>query len=48
MDEERSKRRILIVDDEAGVRESLRMVLKDTYEPVAVASGAEALDAHAA
>ena len=48
MDEERSKRRILIVDDEAGVRESLRMVLKDTYEPVAVASGAEALDALAA
>jgi DNA-binding NtrC family response regulator len=48
MDEERSKRRILIVDDEAGVRESLRMVLKDTYEPVAVGSGAEALDALAA
>src|SRR6185369_15375673 len=45
MDEERSKRRILIVDDEAGVRESLRMVLKDAYEPVAVGSGADALDA---
>ena len=45
MDEERSKRRILIVDDEAGVRESLRMVLKDTYEPVAVGSGTDALEA---
>src|SRR5262245_22964363 len=48
MDEEKIKRRVLIVDDEAGVRESLRMVLKDTYEPVAVGSGAEALDALAA
>jgi DNA-binding NtrC family response regulator len=48
MDEERFKRRILIVDDEAGVRESLRMVLKDAYEPVAVGSGADALDALAA
>jgi len=48
MDEERSKRRILIVDDEAGVRESLRMVLKDNYEPVAVGSGTDALDALAA
>jgi DNA-binding NtrC family response regulator len=44
MDDERSKRRVLIVDDEAGVRESLRMVLKDTYEPVAVGSGSDALD----
>jgi DNA-binding NtrC family response regulator len=38
------KRRVLIVDDEPGVRESLRMVLKGDYEPVAVASGPEALD----
>ena len=38
-----SRRRVLIVDDEPGVRESLRMVLKDAYEPVCVASGAEAL-----
>ena len=48
MDDERSKRRVLIVDDEAGVRESLRMVLKDTYEPVAVGSGSDALEALAA
>src|SRR5258706_1797538 len=48
MDDERMKRRVLIVDDEAGVRESLRMVLKDSYEPVAVASGADALEALAA
>ncbi|MFN2427128.1 MAG: sigma-54-dependent transcriptional regulator [Candidatus Binatia bacterium] len=35
---------VLIVDDEAGVRESVRMVLKDACEPVAVASGEAALD----
>src|SRR5262245_29244847 len=45
MDEEKIKRRVLIVDDEAGVRESLRMVLKDSYDSVAVASGADALEA---
>src|SRR4029077_5407026 len=38
------RRRALIVDDEAGVRESLRMVLKDGYDLVVAASGAEALD----
>jgi DNA-binding NtrC family response regulator len=37
------KQRILIVDDEAGVRESLRMVLKDRCEPVTASSGEEAL-----
>ncbi len=36
-------RRILIVDDEPGVRESVRMLLKDAYEPVLAASGPEAL-----
>jgi DNA-binding NtrC family response regulator len=35
---------VLIVDDEAGVRESVRMVLKDACEPVAVASGEAALE----
>ncbi|HXJ34175.1 MAG TPA: sigma-54 dependent transcriptional regulator [Candidatus Eisenbacteria bacterium] len=45
MEVEKIKRRVLIVDDEAGVRESLRMVLKDTYEAVAVGSGGDALDA---
>jgi DNA-binding NtrC family response regulator len=48
MDADKVKRRVLIVDDEAGVRESLRMVLKEAYDPVAVASGSDALDALAA
>jgi DNA-binding NtrC family response regulator len=39
------KRKVLIVDDDLGVRESLRMVLKDQYEPLLVASGEEALAA---
>ncbi len=39
------KRRVLIVDDDAGVRESLRMVLKERYEPLLVTSGEEALTA---
>ena len=38
-----SKPIVLIVDDEAGVRESVRMVLKDTYEPVVAESGEAAL-----
>jgi two-component system response regulator AtoC len=45
---ERRMRRVLVVDDEPGVRESLRMVLKETYETTAVASGPEALEALAA
>jgi len=40
---EPSKPRVLIVDDEKGPRESLRMVLKNDYDCLAVASGAEAL-----
>src|SRR5215469_10506492 len=36
------QRRVLIVDDEPGVRESLRMVLKNAYETVAVSSAPEA------
>jgi len=39
------KRKILVVDDDAGVRESLRMVLKQQYEPVLAVSGEEALAA---
>jgi DNA-binding NtrC family response regulator len=35
---------ILIVDDEPGSRESLRMILKSFYDVAAVASGMEALD----
>jgi two-component system response regulator AtoC len=38
------RRRVLIVDDEPGVRESLRMVLKDDYEPATAESGPEALE----
>jgi len=35
----------LIVDDEAGVRESLRMILKEEYVATVAASGEEALEA---
>jgi DNA-binding NtrC family response regulator len=39
------RRRVLIVDDEVGVRESLRMALKDDYDTTMAASGPEALQA---
>jgi len=39
------KRKVLIVDDDPGVRESLRMVLKELYEPQLTSSGEEALAA---
>jgi DNA-binding NtrC family response regulator len=39
---------VLIVDDEPGVRESLRMVLKEGYEPLAAGSSDEALEMLAA
>jgi DNA-binding NtrC family response regulator len=42
---EKPRRRVLIVDDEPSVREAVRMLLKDTWEPVAVSSGPEALSA---
>ncbi len=42
------KRRVLIVDDEPGVRMSVSMALKDAYDPIAVSSGQEALQAVAA
>lgn len=38
------KRRILIVDDEPGVRQSLTLVLKDHYEVLCAATGTEALE----
>ncbi len=38
------KRRVLIIDDEPGVRESLRMVLKERFDPFAAASGQDGLD----
>jgi len=37
------KRSILIVDDELGVRESIRMILKPKYEVYTAADGEEAL-----
>ena len=37
------KRRILVVDDEHGVRESLRIVLKDRYDVTTANTGDEAL-----
>jgi DNA-binding NtrC family response regulator len=39
------RRRVLIVDDEVGVRESLRMALKDEYDTTMASSGPEALQA---
>lgn len=38
-----SKRRILIVDDELGVRESFKMIFKDDYEVSEASNGEEAL-----
>jgi len=40
---EKPIRRVLVVDDEPGVRESLRILLKETHEAVAVGSAPEAL-----
>jgi len=45
---EDKRKRVVIVDDEPGVRESLRMALKGEYEPVTAATAAEALSALAA
>jgi two-component system response regulator AtoC len=42
---EERRKRVVIVDDEPGVRESLRMALKDGYEPVTAATAAEGLAA---
>ena len=35
--------KVLIVDDELGIRESLKMILKDDYDVVMASSGHEAL-----
>jgi len=37
------RRKILVVDDEAGVRASLKMIFKDNYTVLEAGSGAEAL-----
>ncbi|HSR12583.1 MAG TPA: response regulator [Thermodesulfobacteriota bacterium] len=42
--EPKQKKTILIVDDELGVRESLRQILKNEYEVYTAASGEEALE----
>jgi DNA-binding NtrC family response regulator len=39
-----TKPRVLVVDDEQSVRESLRMVLKDRYDVLLAASGEDALE----
>jgi DNA-binding NtrC family response regulator len=39
------RKRVLVVDDEPGVRESIRILLGSDYDVEAVASGEEALDA---
>jgi DNA-binding NtrC family response regulator len=39
------RKRVVVVDDEPGVRESLRMVLKDEYDVAAVGSARDALAA---
>ena len=43
MEPRTEKVKILVVDDEQGPRESLRMILKDDYEVYTAASGEEAL-----
>src|SRR2546427_775318 len=45
---ESPRRRVLIVDDELGVRESLRMALKGTFDATAVGSAPDALESLAA
>ena len=37
-------KKILIVDDELAIRESLRMILKSDYDTVLACSGKEALE----
>ena len=44
---ESQRRRLLVVDDEPGIRESLRVILKQDYDIATASSGQEAL-AHAA
>jgi len=39
-----NKHRVLIVDDEPSVRESLRMVLKDRYETITASSGQQVFE----
>ena len=43
-----TRAKVLIVDDEAGIRESLRLLLEDRFDLATAASGEEALEAAAA
>lgn len=45
IDRTRPRATVLVVDDERGPRESLRMILSPVYRVLAVASGSEALEA---
>jgi len=45
IDRSSNRATVLVVDDERGPRESLRMILSPTYEVVLAAGGAEALEA---
>ena len=40
-----NKRKVLVVDDDLGGREALRMILKDTYEVISAENGTAALKA---
>jgi len=44
MTDKHSMKKILVVDDEAGVQESLRTVLKDNYEILSAMDGAQAIE----
>lgn len=43
MNEEKTKK-ILIVDDEEGIRESLKLILSDHYDLILTSDGSQALD----
>lgn len=42
---EKRKGRVLVVDDENGIRQALKMVLQEDHDVILAASGAEAMDA---
>lgn len=44
MTADQAKPRVLVCDDEVGVRESLNLILSDDYDVIFAKNGAEALD----